>query len=154
MPSLVVYWCRFTQIRCCFRGMWTFPLVSENHLLVWDVSFMILIKVYVSLFICIHMVANASWCPLLTIQQRFSLSECICQKRYIISVVHFRNCLCGVSSASCLCQCKDLFFIKSIDVRSNGSRQIMNRYKANVSPCRTLATMSKNSGLSIRCAKT
>ena len=38
---------------------------------------------------------------------------------------------------------KPFSFITSIDVRSTLSRQIINRYGANVSPCSTPATMSK-----------
>ena len=48
------------------------------------------------------MEANATCCLLLTIQQGFDQSRCICQKRYVIRVVHVRNSLCGVSSASYL----------------------------------------------------
>ena len=36
--------------------------------------------------------------------------ECICQKRYVISVVHVRNNLYTVLSASCLFQCRAILF--------------------------------------------
>ena len=38
---------------------------------------------------------------------------------------------------------KPFYFIRFIDVRNMYSRQIMNKYGANVAPCMTLATMIK-----------
>ena len=43
------------------------------------------------------------------------------------------------------CSVKPFSFIRSIVVRSTSSRHIMNRYGANVSPCRTPATILKKS---------
>ena len=40
----------------------------------------------------------------------FQLGRCICQKCYVISVVSVHNCLCGVSSASFLCQLETFIF--------------------------------------------
>ena len=61
-------------------------------------------------FICIHMEANAACCSFQTMQQGFSVGGCICQKRYVIRVVCVHNRFCEVSSASCLCQSKVIFF--------------------------------------------
>ena len=57
----------------------------------------------------------------------------------VFGVVLFRKCLCGVSSASSLAS---LTFIISKDVLSMMTWQMINRYWANVFPCRTPATMS------------
>ena len=42
--------------------------------------------------------------------QGFCLGGCICHKRNVISVVRVHNRSCGVSSASCLCQSRAIFF--------------------------------------------
>ena len=57
-----------------------------------------------------NMEAYATSFLLQTIQQEFGLGECICQKRYVISVVSVRNCLCRVSPASCSCLSEAIFF--------------------------------------------
>ena len=43
-------------------------------------------------------------------KQGFGFGGCICQKWYIIGVVGFGNCLCGVSSASFFCQLETVIF--------------------------------------------
>ena len=49
-------------------------------------------------------------CSFQSILQGFGLSGCICQKRSVICVVRVRNSMFGVSSVSCLCQSKVIFF--------------------------------------------
>ena len=60
----------------------------------------------------------------------FDLGGCICQKRYVIGVVRVRNCLCGISSASFLCQLEIVVF----HLINRLSKYVVQRYRANVSP--------------------
>ena len=75
--------------------------------------------------------------------QGFGLSGCICQKGYVIGVVCVRKSFCGVSSGSFFANVNPFSFTKSIEVLRTESRQIINRYGANVSFCSTPATMTK-----------
>ena len=56
------------------------------------------------------MEANACGGLFQTMQECFGLVGCICQNRYVISVVSIGNCFCGVPSASFLCQPEAVFF--------------------------------------------
>ena len=40
----------------------------------------------------------------------FRLGQVYLQKHYVIRIVHVCNCLCGVPSASFLCQLETIFF--------------------------------------------
>ena len=73
-------------------------------------SFWFWLKHFAFCFVCIDMEACSTCCLLKTMQRGFGQRRCICQKRYVISVVCAHSSLCGVSSASCLCQCKAICF--------------------------------------------
>ena len=61
--------------------------------------------------VCLHWHGGLCTCwSFQTMQQGFSLGGCICYKRYVISVVCIHYSLCGVSSASFLCQSEAVFF--------------------------------------------
>ena len=61
-------------------------------------------------FFRIYMKAYTTCCFFQTMQQEFGLGGCICQKRYVISVVRICYSFCGLLSTSCLFQCKAIFF--------------------------------------------
>ena len=68
-------------------------------------------------FVCVDTEASVTCCPFQTMQQVIGLDGCICQKRYIISVVHVRNRSCSVSSAFCFWQNKPFSILAAMEVR-------------------------------------
>ena len=78
-------------------------------------------------------------------KQEFGLGRCICQMHNVISVVHIPNRCVGHRQFLIFANVKPFSFIKSIDVRSTLSQQIINRYGATVSLYSTPVTMSKTS---------
>ena len=96
-----------------------------------------------SVFSCIHRVANSTCYLLQTLQRGFGLVRCICSKCYVICVVCVRKSFCEYHLLIAFLEWNH-FFIRSFDVQSTLSKQILNWYEGNVSPCRTPATMSKS----------
>ena len=80
-------------------------------------------------------------------QQGLIFGRCICKKHYVIYIVCVSNSFCRLSSPSCFFSVKEFSFIRSIVIQSTSSRQIINRYEANVSPRRTSVTTSKQKRL-------
>ena len=73
----------------------------------------------------------------------FGLGESICQKHYVIGVAPTVIVCAGYPLLLFFASLKPFSFIKSIDVLSTLSKQMINRYEANVCPCSTPSKMSK-----------
>ena len=105
----------------------------------WGCPF--LIKTHELYFVSVDIEAYAICCPFQTMQQGIGLVGCICQKRYVVSVVHVCNCSSGylllLTFAKVLSLNLQTFKACSLDK--------INRYEANASPCSIPATMSKKS---------
>ena len=103
MPLLVMCWCLSRLIRHCYLARWTCQLVSENYHLMWRCCLFDKSTCIASCLTCWH----GGLCLQLLIPDYvagFLFGGCICKKHYVIGVVRVCNCLCGVSSASFLCQ--------------------------------------------------
>ena len=100
MPLLVVCWCHSQLTRHCFWGWWTCPQVLK------DLTF----NVEISLLWLRHMYYVLSALTRKPILPTACLGGWICLKLYVIGVVRAHNSLCGVSSASFLCQLLAVFF--------------------------------------------
>ena len=84
-------------------------------------------KIHEFCFIWVYAETSATFCPLHAMQQRFGLSWS--KKSKIICIVCINNSFCGISVASCV----SFSFMRSIDVRSALTWQIMNRNADNIS---------------------
>ena len=105
----LAYWCHFQSMTLCSRGRWICPLVSKSYRLGWRCLLFDFDWSTCTLF-CPHWHGGLyHLCLVQAMQLGFGLGGCICQQRYIICVVRLRNSLCGLSSASCLFQCKAIF---------------------------------------------
>ena len=95
-------------------------------------------------FICISKRSIASAASPHAMQQEFGIGRWIWTKCKIICVVCVCHIFYEISCLPCLfLRVKPFSFIKSIDVHSTSSRQIINIYATNVIPCKNPASMSK-----------
>ena len=104
-----------------------------------------LVKTYELCFFCIHLKADGICHLLQTMQQGFSLSRCIWLKHYIMCIVCIRNSLCeGIIICFLSFLVENYFLLLDLLMfKAFYSRHIMNRYLADVSPCRIPATISE-----------
>ena len=66
MALVVTYWCHFQKRILTFRGIWTYPTISENRHLMWRC--LVFIKPHILPFVCFDMEANPTCCLLQTMQ--------------------------------------------------------------------------------------
>ena len=99
------------------------------------------IKAHTFRHVCIDMDAYACSCSFQTMLKGFGLGGCICQKRYVISVVASVIVFAGYLLLLSFVSLKPFSFILSIDVLSTWFRLMVKKYGTNVSPC--ITTISK-----------
>ena len=140
MPSLCVCWHHFQLMRYCCRGMWTCLLILEACHSKWRWLFLVW-NTWILSYLYSH---RGEYLQLLALDYAlgFSLSRRIRKKYWIIWVVCIWYCLCWKLSAPCFVSVQTFSFVRSVDVRSMYSRQITNKYGANISSCKNSTKIS------------